>query len=69
MPELQIDGVLMAVIDQTLADDIRHLVALHGVGRNYRPSRIDHAIKFRLPAPQAKPETYALTLEFPSVLK
>jgi hypothetical protein len=59
----------MAVIDQSLADDIRQLVAMHGVGRNHWPKRIDHAIKFRMREPQTSPEILTLTLEFPPVIK
>jgi hypothetical protein len=69
MPELQIDGVTMAVIEQTLADDIKQLAAMHGVGRNHQPRRMQQAILLKMPEPQPELATLTLVLEFPHVIK
>jgi hypothetical protein len=37
MPKLQIDGTDVAEIDANLAENLRRMVSLHGVGRNRSP--------------------------------
>jgi len=68
MPKMQIDGIDVAELDATLAEKLRRMVSLHGVGRNQKPAtpQPQQSVSLRMGKPPVGTFIYfPITLEFP----
>jgi hypothetical protein len=64
MPKLQIDGADVAEIDANLAENLRRMVSLHGMGRNQKPATFQQSVSFQPDKPRPQVETVTINLEF-----
>jgi hypothetical protein len=64
MPKLQIDGIDVAEVDINLAENLRRMVSLHGMGRNRKPASFQQSVAIQPGKPRPQVETVTINLEF-----